>query len=177
MTFATADISDADPEACRLCDVEWRDYGRKRTFWGQAVTLTVRRDQRAAVRICLEQGQGKVLVIDGDGARCVALFGGTMASIAVRNGWAGVIVFGAIRDAEEMATYDLGVKALCTTPRSAPIPTPHERHVAVRFGGVEFQPGDWVYADADGVLVRNAEYRPAPLAHLADARPHDFFAR
>ena len=164
MTFVTADISDADPDGCRLCDVEWRDYGRKRTFWGQAVTLKVRNDHRAAVRICLEQGQGRVLNVDGDGSRGVALFGGAMASIAVRNGWAGVIVFGAIRDAEQMATYDLGVKALCTTPRSALVPAPHERHVVVRFGGAEFQPGDWVYADADGVLVRNAEYRLAPLA-------------
>nr|WP_186329832.1 ribonuclease E activity regulator RraA [Variovorax boronicumulans] len=162
MTFATADIWDHDPEAAQLCEAELRDFGRRRTFWGQAVTLKVRDDHRAGIAPCLGAGQGRVLVIDGEGSRRIALFGGTMASIALRNGWAGVVVFGAIRDAEEMATYDLGVKALGTTPRSASTPQAYERDLPVRFGNVIFRPGDWVYADADGVLVRGAMYRPPP---------------
>jgi regulator of ribonuclease activity A len=165
MTFATADISDDDPDASRWCDAGLLDFGQRRTFWGRAVTLRVRDDHRAGIPICLEPGHGKVLVIDGHGSRGIALFGGTMASIAVRNGWAGAIVFGAIRDAREMATCELGVKALCTTPRSATVAAPFARDIAVRFGGVTFEPGDWVYADADGILVRDTEYRPAPFVY------------
>lgn len=165
MTFATADISDDDPHSSRICETALTDFGRRRTFWGQAVTLKVRDDHRAGVEVCLEPGHGKILVIDGSGSRAVALFGGTMASIAVRNGWSGAIVFGAIRDAEEMATYDLGVKALCTTPRSSPVPSPYERDVAVSFGNVTFNPGDWIYADADGVLVREFRYQSPAIAY------------
>ena len=165
MTFATADISDDDPLACELCDAPFRDFGRRRTFWGQAVTLKVRDDHRAGVEACLELGHGRILVIDGSGSHAVALFGGTMASIAVRNGWAGAIVFGAIRDAEEIATYDLGVKALCTTPRSSAVRSPRERDVAVSFGEVTIKPGTWIYADADGVLVRQTRYEPPVVAY------------
>lgn len=167
MSYATADISDAEPDACRLCSAELRNFGRRRTFWGQAVTLRVRDDYRPALRICMEPGQGKLLVIDGGGLGRAALLGATMARLAWRNGWAGAIVFGAVRDTEELGTCDFGVKALGTTPRSAPVAAAHERGIAVHFGQATFHPGDWVYADADGVLVRATAYQPAPVGHPA----------
>ena len=158
MTFATADIFDADPDASRVCELALRDYGGRRTFCGPAVTLRVRDDHRAGIALCQRAGEGRVLVIDGGGSLHTALFGGTMAGLARRNGWAGVIAFGAIRDAGELAECDLGVKALCATPRSAATPQPFEQDVPVHFGGVTFRPGEWVYADADGVIVRNSMY-------------------
>lgn len=172
MSYATADISDADPSASQLCDAPWRDYGRHRAFWGQAVTLQVLGDYRAAAPLCQEPGRGRILVIDGGGQCDLALVGGTLSEIAARNGWAGIVAFGAVRDAEELARCELGVKALGTTPRSAPYAAPYMRDVVLHIGGAEIRPGDWIYADSDGVLVRRTEYEPPSFDYGLRASGH-----
>ncbi len=158
MKILTADVHDSDPVAGHLCEIDFRNYGRKRIFHGPCVTLRVRDDHRPGVKLFSSPGQGRVLVIDGGGPGLIALLGGTMSKRAVANGWAGAIVYGVIRDTDEIAELDLGVKALYTVPRKSPAETPHEFNVPVSFGNVTFHPGDWVYADSDGVLVRRAQY-------------------
>ena len=98
-------------------------------------------------------GAGRVLVVDGAGSLTHALMGGNLAAAAAQNGWQGAIFNGAIRDADEIAEVDLGVKALGTCPRR---PTTDDQgliDVAVSFAGVTFRPGDWIYADRDGIVV------------------------
>jgi regulator of ribonuclease activity A len=98
-------------------------------------------------------GEGRVLVVDGGGSRRRALFGGNLGNAAVRNGWAGVIVYGCIRDSAELGQLDLGIRALGTMPLRSEKRGEGERDIPVRFAGVTFRPGDHVYADEDGVIV------------------------
>ena len=122
------------------------------------MTLKVHEDHRIAAQLFNTQGDGRVLIIDGGGLRRIALLGATMAAKAVQNGWAGAVVYGAIRDSEELATINLGIKAVCTTVLKSAGPTEHQLNIPVQFGGVTFHPGDWVYADSDGIIVRKAAY-------------------
>jgi regulator of ribonuclease activity A len=98
-------------------------------------------------------GEGRVLVVDGGGSRRCALLGGNLGNAAVRNGWAGVIIHGCIRDSTELDRMDLGIRALGTMPRRSEKRGEGERDVPVRFAGATFRPGDFVYADEDGVVV------------------------
>jgi regulator of ribonuclease activity A len=100
-----------------------------------------------------EPGHGGVLVIDGDGSLHTALVGDLIAGLAVENGWAGLIVHGAVRDAAALRTMDIGIKALGTNPRKGTKTGEGHRDVAVTFGGVTFVPGEIAYCDDDGIVV------------------------
>ena len=98
-------------------------------------------------------GEGGVLVIDGEGSLHTALVGDVIADLGHSNGWAGLIVHGAVRDAAALRGIDLGIKALGTNPRKSSKTGAGERNVTVSFGGVEFVPGDIAYSDDDGIVV------------------------
>jgi regulator of ribonuclease activity A len=153
MSFATTDLSDAHPEA-QVCDPDFGDFGGQLAFHGPIKTLKVFEDN-AQVRATLETpGQGRVLVVDGGGSMRCALVGGQLGALGVKNGWAGIVVNGCVRDAEELAGHALGIKALALHPRKSE----KGLHSAqadkiVRFSGATFKPGGWLYADADGIVV------------------------
>lgn len=153
MTLATTDLSDAHPEA-QVCDPVFRDFGGQRAFHGPIKTLKIFEDN-ALLRATLETpGNGQVLVVDAGGSMRCAVLGGNLGQLAVKNHWAGLLVYGCIRDAEEIAAQPVGVKALATHPRKSEKGL-HSAHAdrAVSFAGVTFRPGAWLYADADGVIV------------------------
>ena len=153
MPFATTDLSDAHPEA-QVCEPEFGDFGGNLAFHGAIKTLKVFEDN-ALVRATLETpGEGRVLVVDGGGSRRCALVGGNLGALGVKNGWAGIVVNGCIRDSEEIAAQDIGVKALGLHPRKSEKGL-HSAHAdkVVTFAGVTFKPGAWLYADADGIVV------------------------
>jgi regulator of ribonuclease activity A len=100
-----------------------------------------------------EPGQGRVLVVDGGGSFRCALVGDNVASLALRNGWAGLVLNACVRDVEELRGLAIGIKALGTCPRPSAKTGAGDVEVTVTFGGVAFTPGDTLYADADGVLV------------------------
>jgi regulator of ribonuclease activity A len=150
---ATADLSDANAQA-QIAEPLLRDFGGMHKFHGPVATLKVFEDN-ALVRSLLEEpGAGRVLVIDGGGSMRCALVGGNLAQLGVDNGWHGLIVYGCIRDSEEMRAMPIGVKALAAHPRRSEkgLHTGH-RDRAVTFAGVTFKSGQWLYADADGILV------------------------
>lgn len=153
MTLMTTDLSDAHPEA-QVCDPVFRDFGGKAAFHGPIQTLKIFEDN-ALVRAALETpGQGQVLVVDAGGSLRCAVLGGNLGQLAVKNGWAGVVVNGCIRDAAEIAALPVGVKALATHPRKSEkgLHSAHQARV-VAFAGVTFRPGAWLYADVDGIVV------------------------
>ena len=153
MSIATTDLSDAHPEA-QTCEPIFGDYGGRTAFHGTIKTLKVFEDN-ALVRATLETpGENRVLVVDGGGSTRCALFGGNLGQLAVKNSWAGVVVYGLIRDSEEISQQDFGLKALGTHPRKSEKGL-HSAHAdrPVKFAGVEFKSGAWLYADADGILV------------------------
>jgi regulator of ribonuclease activity A len=152
-TPATADLCDTHGEDARVVALAFRDLGGRRRFAGTIATLRVHEDN-ALVRAELgTPGAGRVLVVDGGGSTRTALVGDQLAALAVENGWAGIVVNGAIRDAEAIGGLDLGAKALGTCPRKSAKKGWGEREIAVTFGGVTFTPGAWLAADADGVVV------------------------
>lgn len=153
MPFATTDLSDAHPDA-QTCDPVFGDFGGRTAFFGAIKTLKVFEDN-ALVRATLETpGEGRVLVVDGGGSTRCALFGGNLGQLAVKNRWAGVVVHGLVRDSVEISQLDFGLKALGTHPRKSEKGL-HSAQAdrVVKFAGVEFRPGAWLYADSDGIVV------------------------
>ena len=155
--FATADLCDEFGDAVQVAQPIFRDWGGASSFGGPIATLRVLEDN-ALVRTVLEApGRGRVLVVDGGGSLRTALLGGNLAALAARNGWSGVVVHGGIRDAGALAATPIGVKALAAIPRKSRKTGAGERDVAVTFAGVSFEPGAYLYADGDGVIVAGRE--------------------
>lgn len=159
----TTDLCDAceDAQACALL---FQSYGLRRAFTGPIRTLRIHEDIALMRDTVSQAGQGQVLVIDGGGSVARALFGDVMAELASRNGWAGLVIHGVVRDAVELNTIDIGVKALGTVPKRGSRTGAGERDVPVRFGGVTFTPGDHVVVDADGVIVLPSGLTAADIA-------------
>jgi regulator of ribonuclease activity A len=162
MEYTTADLYDRFETEMRVCDPIFRDFGGRIAFWGQAVTVKCFEDNSQVKTVLSEPGAGRVLVVDAGGSLRCAMLGDLIAGSAVTNGWAGVIVWGCVRDSHVLATMELGVKALAASPRKSVRRGEGQRDCPVTFAGVRFAPGDWIYADADGILV--AERRLSPVA-------------
>ncbi|HET7427569.1 MAG TPA: ribonuclease E activity regulator RraA [Gemmatimonadales bacterium] len=153
MTHVTADLCDEFGDEVHVAHPIFRDWGGVERFAGPIATLRVHEDN-ALVRQALEAaGRGRVLVVDGGGSLRTALVGGNLAALAHKNGWAGMLVHGCIRDAAELAATQVGIKALAAVPRRSAKDGAGARDVEVRFAGVTFVPGHWLYADRDGVVV------------------------
>lgn len=157
MSFKTPDLCDqfeADlGKTVRVVAPMFQRYGGRAAFCGEIVTLKIFEDNTLVREIFNEDGSGKVLVIDGGGSLRCALVGDQLAILAQKNGWAGVVVYGCIRDSGDINGIDLGVRALNTHPQKTVKKGIGDKNVAVTFGGVTFHPGEYLYADEDGVLV------------------------
>jgi len=155
--FATCDLCDAHKGdrsgAFRVLPPVFRDFGAITRFCGPVLTVKCHEDNSVVKALVEGPGEGRVLVVDGGGSLRRALVGGNLGAAAARNGWAGVVVDGCVRDVAELAVAQVGIRAL------APMPLPTERRgegqqgVAVQVHGVWVRPGDWLYADADGIVI------------------------
>ncbi len=150
---ATADLCDAHPDAAQACEPVFLAFGGRRAFSGPVSTVRCFEDNSRVKEAVESPGEGRVLVVDGGGSRRCALFGGNLGVAAVKNGWAGVIINGCIRDSAELGQLDLGIRALGTMPLRSVKRGEGDRDVPVRIAGASFRPGDFVYADDDGVVV------------------------
>ena len=164
-TFATCDFCDACKNDSsgdfRVLPPMFRDYGGVRRFCGPVVTVKCFEDNssvKAAVdSVGYEETPagrvGKVLVVDGGGSLRRALLGGNLAAAAARNGWAGVVIDGCVRDVLELAALGLGIRALASMPLPTEKRDEGQKDVAVQIQGVWVRPGDWLYADEDGIVI------------------------
>jgi regulator of ribonuclease activity A len=150
---ATADLVDEIGPAVRSCDLQLRQYGGRTMFAGTISTVRCFEDNALLKSVLSEPGNGQVLVIDGDASLHTALVGDVIAELGRSNGWAGLIVHGAVRDAAILRTLDIGIKALGTNPRKSTKTGAGQRDVAVTFGGITFVPGEIAYSDDDGIVV------------------------
>jgi regulator of ribonuclease activity A len=153
MEFRTADLVDEHGEALQSCDLQLRQFGGRRRFHGPIRTVACLQDNALVKAVLSEPGNGAVLVVDGQGSLHTALVGDLIAGLARDNGWAGLVVNGAVRDTEELAGLDIGIKALGSNPRKSAKLAAGQVDVPVRFGGVTFRPGEHLYSDEDGVVV------------------------
>ena len=159
----TTDLCDARDDV-QACAVLFQSYGLRRAFTGPIRTLRCHEDIGLMRDTVSQPGWGQVLVIDGGGSISRALFGDVMAELASRNGWSGLVIHGAVRDADELDAIDIGVKALGTVPKRGSRTGEGERDVPVHFGGMTFTPGDHLVADADGVIVLPTGLTAADIA-------------
>jgi len=130
-----------------------RPGGTARPFSGRIVTVRCFQDNALVRSVLAEPGEGRVLVVDGGGSLHTALMGDVIATMAVENGWSGVVINGAVRDVAALRRLDLGIKALGSNPRKSAKTGAGERDVPVTFGGVTFHPGAELFSDDDGILV------------------------
>lgn len=149
----TADLVDEIGTDVRSCDVQFRQLGGRAQFAGRISTVRCFEDNALLKSVLSGPGDGGVLVIEGGGSLHTALVGDVIAELARSNGWAGLIVHGAVRDAATLRTLDIGIKALGTNPRKSSKSGAGERDVAVEFGGVTFVPGEIAHSDDDGIVV------------------------
>lgn len=151
----TCDICDAHPEDVRVMEPLFASYGGRDAFHGSAATISCFEDNSRVRDAVNEPGEGRVLVIDGRASLRRSLVGGDLASKAALNGWSGLIVNGAVRDAHELEAADVGVFARALIPMKTIKRDQGERDRLVQIAGVAVRPGDYVYADRDGVIVAN----------------------
>lgn len=163
--FSTCDLCDAhksdSAQAFRVLTGVWREFGGAAAFCGPAATVKCYEDNtrvKAAVEssgwIDTPVGRvGRVLVVDGAGSLARALLGGNLGAAAARNGWAGLVIDGCVRDVGELAPLPIGIRARGCVPLPTERRDQGQANVPVQIGGVWINPGDWVYADADGIVV------------------------
>ncbi|MFM9799216.1 putative 4-hydroxy-4-methyl-2-oxoglutarate aldolase [Aeromonas dhakensis] len=147
------DLCDEYGDALQVAEPLFQNFGGKVLFHGQAVTLSCYEDNSLVRELVNRPGQGRVMVIDGGGSLRRALLGDQLAIKAAEQGWEGIVIYGAVRDVGMLATLALGVKALAPCPVKTEKRGLGELDAVVSFAGVTIHPGDYVYADLNGVLV------------------------
>lgn len=160
MSLATTDLCDAHEGKVRVAAPIFRSFGGKAAFCGPIATLKLFEDNGLVRQTLDTPGNGRVLVVDGGGSLRRALLGDQLAALAVKNGWAGVVVWGCIRDSKAIGAMDLGVFALATIPLKTVKKNLGEAEVTVSFAGIDFAPGEWLYADEDGLIVSAERLHP-----------------
>ncbi|MFM7331349.1 MAG: ribonuclease E activity regulator RraA [Brachymonas sp.] len=148
-----AELSGNNAKQLRVLPDVYKSYGGAASFHGQAHTLRCPEDNSRVREAVAQPGEGRVLVVDGGGMVRRALVGGNLAATASKNGWAGILVHGAARDIAELRAAPLGLKALALCPLRTDKRGLGDAGVPVMISGHLVQPGDWVYADEDGVLI------------------------
>lgn len=157
--FATTDISDDHGDAVYILAPGFQDYGGIDRFCGPVATLIAFEDN-TKVRAAVERdGAGHVLVVDGGASTQCALFGGNLAQMAAQNNWAGIIINGCVRDTGELAAEKVGIKARGVHPRKSKKRDLGLADIPVKFAGIRIYPGDWIYADRDGIIVSPVQLR------------------
>jgi len=154
------DICDAFPDEVAVLDPVFRDFGGRRRFCGEIVTIRCFEDNSLVGQAVRQPGAGRVLVVDGGGSLRRALLGDQLAAAAVANGWQGAVINGCVRDVELLETMDLGVRALAACPVKTEKRGEGQSDAALRFAGAYLEPGQYLYADAHGIVVAP---RPLPV--------------
>jgi regulator of ribonuclease activity A len=135
----------------------FQSFGKRAMFFGRIRTLKTFEDNSLVKQAVESSGEGRVLVVDGGGSLRCALLGGNLAKAAAQNGWAGVILNAPVRDADEVDSFDIGVRALATVPVRSQKRGLGEYDVTLNFAGATIKSGEWCYVDRDGILISDVE--------------------
>ena len=150
---STPDLCDDYPELVRVLDPIFSNFGGRERFSGPLVTVKCFEDNSVVKELVGTPGEGRVLVVDAGGSMRRACLGDMLAEQASVNGWAGLVIYGCIRDVDEIMATDIGVQALGTHPMKTDKKGIGELGISVTFAGVTFSLGDYVYADNNGIIV------------------------
>ena len=162
LQFATCDLCDVHKNDVsgnfRVLAPVFKNYGKHTKFCGEVITVKCFDDNSLVKAAVDSQGIGRVLVVDGGASLRRALLGGNLAAAAAKNGWAGVVIDGCVRDVAELVQCAVGIRALAAIPLPTDKRGEGQAGIAVQMQGVWVRPGDWLYADEDGMVVM-----PAPI--------------
>lgn len=153
MIDITPDICDKFENQVTLVNLPLQNFGQKSAFWGKIVTVRCYHDNSKVREMLSQNGKGKVLVVDGNGSCQKALMGDQLAILAIDNEWEGVIINGAVRDAAAIAMMEIGLKALGTSPFKTDKRGAGDVNVTLTMHNQMIQPGDYIYADWNGILT------------------------
>jgi regulator of ribonuclease activity A len=153
MSFTTPDICDEYQPEIQVVDPLFTEYGGREKFAGEMVTVKCFEDNSLVKQALSGEGNGKVLVVDGGGSLRCALLGDLLGAMAAENGWQGVLVNGCVRDVEILQDIDIGVRALNSHPQKSTKHNVGQFNIPLRFAGVAFEPGEYLYADKNGIVV------------------------
>ncbi|MBU1669035.1 ribonuclease E activity regulator RraA [bacterium] len=157
MQFSTADLCDEQGAEVKVLEQQLNSYGGRDCFYGEIVTIKLDEDNRGLVAMLRdEEGKGRVAVVDVDAKFC-AVVGDNLMGFAAKNGWVGIIINGYVRDTRITKNIDAGLFALGTCPRRSAKEAAFERGITLNFGGVDFNEGEWIYADEDGVILSKTQ--------------------
>ena len=151
-TIVTPDLCDAYPEVTVL-EPMFANFGGVDSFYGPMRTVKCFEDNSMVKQAVAEPGGGAVLVVDAGGSSRCAMLGDMLADQAAKNGWAGVVMFGCVRDVDILATLPLGIQAMGSHPRKSEKRGEGQRDIAVTFAGATLLPGQWLYADNNGIII------------------------
>jgi len=158
--LSTPDICDEFPNDVYACELQFRGFGQHAQFSGQIETIKCFEDNSLVKQALAEPGAGKVLVVDGGASLRRALLGDQIALSAVQQGWSGLVFNAAVRDVDELNALGIGVKALGCCPLKTEKRGEGQRAIDVHFGGIQFVPGHYLYADNNGVVVSEKNLLP-----------------
>lgn len=154
--FITPDLCDKYPDVA-VVDPMFSNFGGHDSFGGQIVTIKCFEDNSIVKEQVDQDGRGKVMVVDGGGSLRRAMLGDMLAEKAAKNGWEGIIIYGCVRDVDVLMQTPLGIQALASHPMKTDKRGAGDLNVAVTFAGVTFRPGEYVYADNNGIIVSPTE--------------------
>jgi regulator of ribonuclease activity A len=161
MNYSTADICDVYSQQLQVLEPLFTEFGGRDKFSGEIVTIKCFEDNSLVKQTLGSAGHGKVLVVDGGGSIRCALLGDLLGAMAVESGWQGVLVNGCVRDVEILKSMDLGVRALNSFPLKSEKRNEGQLNRTVSFAGVSFKPGQYLYADENGIVVANEKLKLA----------------
>ena len=153
MEYLLPDLCDEHPELVRVVIPMFRNFGGRSSFGGQITTIKCHEDNSLVAQVVEENGMERVLVVDGGGSMRCGLLGDNLAMKASYNNWAGIIIYGCVRDVDSLARINIGIQALHAMPLKSIKRGTGLRDEVVMFGGVSFVPGEFVYGDNNGVLA------------------------
>ena len=153
MDIVLPDLCDTHGDQVTVLAPLFRNFGARRAFGGPISTIKCFEDNSLVAEAVEEPGAGRVLVVDGGASDRCALLGDNLARKAAANGWAGIVIYGAVRDVQDFPAIDLGIQALLTHPRKSVKRSLGDRDLPVTFAGVTLVPGAYLYADDNGIIT------------------------
>jgi regulator of ribonuclease activity A len=153
MALSVPDICDDFMDRVQVCEPLFRDFGGKARFCGEITTVKCFEDNSLVKHLVGTPGDGRVIVVDGGGSMRRALLGDMLAAQAAKNGWSGLLIYGCVRDVDILETIDLGVKAMNSIPVKTDKRGEGQRDIPLEFASVRCTPGNWLYSDANGVVI------------------------
>ena len=158
MMLTTPDLSDQNDDA-KVIELSFQHYGNIKSFYGQIETAVCPDDNSYVKEILEEDGNNRLLFIDGAGSIKCALLGDMLAGKAIDNNWSGIVVNGCVRDVEILSNLNIGIMALASSPKRSEKKGRGSRSETLNFGNLSIKPNNWAYCDENGILISDKELK------------------